>query len=157
MNPVVIGWREWISLPALTTHGVVAKIDTGAYRSSLDATRIKIIGTGTDRRVSFRLQFERERDVSYMDCEAPLTAVRLVKNSGGQVEQRPYIKVRCCLGNIDWNMQVSLTDRRKMRYRMLLGRRAVRRRFQVDPGKSFVFGCYQPSPFNRLTQNGGKQ
>lgn len=90
--------------------------------------------------VNFRLQFERKRDASYLDCRWPAHLTKSVKNSSGESEQRPFVSVPIRIGSYQWTIEASLTDRREMVHRMLLGRSALSNRFMVDPAKTLLFG-----------------
>lgn len=138
---LVIGWREWVSFPDLAIPGVKAKVDTGARSSALHTHDYEIYETpGGEKRVRFHLHPLRNRDDVEVECDAPVTAVREVKDSGGHVELRPFLITTARLGSIEWPIELSLTNRESMRFRMLLGRTALRGRFVVDSGRSTLLG-----------------
>lgn len=133
----VIGWREWIGLPDLGVEKVKAKIDTGARTSAIHAFEIRPFERGGQRYVSFLLhpvQHHRHPEVA---CEARVADERIVTSSNGEREKRYVVETRIQLGEEVWPIELTLTNRDEMGFRMLLGRRAVRRRFVVDPGGSF--------------------
>jgi len=131
-----IGWREWLSLPELGIPGIKAKIDTGARTSAIHTHDYEIYEAGGETRVRFHLHPLRNRADIELECDSLVTAVREVKNSGGQVERRPFIQTTARMGDYEWPIELSLTNRERMRFRMLLGRTAVRMKFAVDPGRS---------------------
>jgi hypothetical protein len=141
MAATTIGWREWVALPELGVAAVKAKIDTGARSSSLHAWDVRIVeGTGRRSRVRFVLH-PRQRDLTEtVEAEADLVAVRAVRSSNGEVENRPVIRTPLVLDGHRYAIELTLTRRDQMGFRMLLGRRALRRRFVIDPGRSFVCG-----------------
>jgi hypothetical protein len=61
-----------------------------------------------------------------------------VRNSGGQAELRPVIETLVQVGSAVWTIELTLTNRDEMGFRLLLGRQAVRRRYLVDPGRSYL-------------------
>ncbi len=137
----LIGWREWLSFPELGIPGVKAKIDTGARSSALHTHDYEIYEeAGGLSRVRFHLHPLRDRDDIELACDAPVSGVREVKDSGGHVELRPFILVTARLGAVEWPIEISLTNRESMRFRMLLGRTAIRGRFTIDVGRSYLQG-----------------
>ncbi len=137
----IIGWREWVGLPEFNVEGIKAKVDTGALTSALHATDIKIFkskGLLSELMVEFRLHpVQREIRPSRL-CRAPLVEWRKVRDSGGKVSARPVIETTVVLGERSWKIEVTLIDRNDMGFRMLLGRRAVKDTFLVDPHRSFL-------------------
>ncbi len=73
-------------------------------------------------------------------CETELIDRRLVTSSNGETELRCVIKTRCHIGSRAWKIELTLTNRSSMRFRMLLGRKAMKRHAIVDPGSSFLQG-----------------
>lgn len=134
----VIGWREWLQLPDLGIECIKAKIDTGARTSALhafDLERIEIEGRPWVKFLIHPLQRDSSTTV---EVTAPLAGERRVKPSTGQASTRPVIRTRVSLGRRTWPIEITLVNRDVMGFRMLLGRRAVRRRFLVDPGRGFL-------------------
>jgi hypothetical protein len=149
VTATTIGWREWVALPALGVDAVKAKIDTGARSSSLPAWDVEVVpGNGRGPRVRFVLH-HRQRDLTLtVAVEADLVDVRDVRSSNGEVEARPVIRTPVVVAGRRYLIDLSLTRRDEMGFRMLLGRRALRRRFVIDPGRSFLTGgsTLAPSP-----------
>lgn len=137
----VIGWREWVALPTLQVRRLRAKIDTGARTSSLHAEDCEEYDADGVTRVRFCVRTAHHR----YSCDAEVVDHRVVRSSNGQTEDRPVIRVDCRLGDVVWPIELTLTDRTPMRFPMLLGRRAMDRRFLVDPGRSYI----QPKPLRR--------
>lgn len=134
----VIGWREWVALPDLGVDAIKVKIDTGARSSSLHAFDIETFDRGAVEMVRFTLHPIQRSGRSTGLVEAPLLAKKLVRNPGGREEIRPVIRTRIVWDGIHFEAELNLTSRDEMGFRMLLGRQAVRRRFLVDPGRSFL-------------------
>lgn len=134
----IIGWREQIALPELGIEEIKAKIDTGARSSALHAFDVQLFERDGQKRVNFKVH-PYQRDTSHtIIAEAPLLEQREVRNSGGHAQLRPVILTTVELGGIQWPIELTLTNRDVMGFRMLLGRQAVRKRFLVDAGKSFL-------------------
>jgi hypothetical protein len=133
----VIGWREWVALPDLKIARIKAKVDTGARSSSLHAFDIRILLT-LHPVVQFKVHPMQGDSRVEIECEAPLLEQRWVRSSNGKRELRPVIRTHIDIDGACWPIDVTLTSRDSMGFRMLLGREAVRRRFAVDPGRSFV-------------------
>ena len=136
----LVGWREWVVFPDFANARVKAKVDTGARTSAIHAEEIKLVNMGGAERVSFVLHPDQgSRDV-VVSCEAPLIERRAITDSGGHEEERFVVGVRLQLGQHDWPIELSLTDRDSMGFRMLLGRSALKKRFLVQPWRSYREG-----------------
>ena len=142
----VIGWREWVALPALGVHSIKAKVDTGARSSTLHAFNVERFERQGLTMVRFKAHPIQRNDDYIVAAEAPLLDDRIVRNSGGQSELRPVIETSVQLGNSLWTIELTLTNRDEMGFRMLLGRQAVRRRYLVDPGRSYLQPLPDPHP-----------
>ncbi|MBM3504545.1 MAG: ATP-dependent zinc protease [Alphaproteobacteria bacterium] len=137
---IVIGWREWVSVPALDLPAIKAKIDTGARTSALHAFYVEESRAGGRHRVLFGLHPLQRRDDLVVNCEADVLDQRDVMDSGGHVEKRFVIRQRVRLGDHEWPIEITLTNRDPMGFRMLIGRGALIDRFAVDPAQSYVMG-----------------
>lgn len=134
----VIGWREWIALPHLGIPKIKAKIDTGARTSTLHAFDIERGRAEGRDRVVFYTRSRQRGDGPGLSCSAELLDLRTVRSSNGQTEERYFIRTLARLQGIEWPIELTLTSRDDMSFRMLLGREAIRRRFLVDSGRSFL-------------------
>jgi hypothetical protein len=140
MDGRVIGWREWVALPALGVPRIKAKIDTGARSSSLH-----VFGLQTEHRrgvwvARFGIHPAQRETRTTIWAEAPVLEFRKVRSSSGHAGMRPVIETDVTLLGQTWRIELTLANRDAMGFRMLLGREAIRRRFWVDPGRSYYGG-----------------
>ncbi len=133
-----IGWREWLALPGLGIPKITAKVDTGARSSSLHAFGIERGRAEGRDRVAFYTHPRQRGDGPGVSCSAELLDVRTVRSSNGGLEERYFIRTMARLQGVEWPIELTLTNREDMSFRMLLGREAIRRRFLVDSGRSFL-------------------
>ncbi len=117
-----------------------AKVDTGADNSSLHAFDIERFVRGDTEWVRFAIHPRQRSKKSRIECEAPIVMDRKVKNPGGRTELRPVIRTKLIVAEQEIEALVNLTTRDEMSFRMLLGRRSVRKHFLVDPGRSYLGG-----------------
>jgi hypothetical protein len=136
--PKVVGWREWVGLPELGVERIKAKVDTGARSSALHAYDVQVVRRGPRLYVRFRILPFQRTDRDAVEAEALLLEHRSIRNSGGTVERRPVIQTVVRIGDLGVPIELTLTARDTMGFRMLLGRQALRGAFFVDPGRSFV-------------------
>lgn len=130
----VVGWKENVALPDLNVKNVIAKIDTGANLASIDAADIKIVSRDKVKYVKFKVM---KRNNTVRKTSAPLEGYKRIKSSNGDVERRPYIKTTLLMDGITKKIELTLTDRGPMEYTMLIGRKALGRRWVVNPSISF--------------------
>lgn len=126
----LIGWREDVGLPQLSSGPMVAKIDTGARSAALHATNIVVKG----KRVGFSL----ELDGRTQKIDMPLAGSKRVKSSNGHSQMRAVIETILEIGQHKFKTEVTLTDRADMGVPMLLGRNTIKGRFLVNPARSFL-------------------
>lgn len=136
----IIGWREWVRLVDLGGALVKTKVDTGARTSALHAFALEELERDGIPLARFEVHPVQRRSTPSIAAEIPITEWREIRNSGGKVERRPVVTTTIQLGESRFPIDITLTRRDEMGFRMLLGRHAVRRRFLVDPGRSFRMG-----------------
>jgi hypothetical protein len=141
MTTPTVGWREWVGLPDLGIDAIKAKLDTGARSSTLHAWDVDIVDRPhAGPAVRFVLH-PRQRDRSLtVAAEAPLVGWRDVRSSNGTRERRPVIRTPVVISRQRIDIELTLTRRDEMGFRLLIGRQALRRRFVIDPARSFAGG-----------------
>jgi len=130
---IIVGSEEWCAFPSLTIPAVKARVDSGAKTSSLHAINIQYFSRNGSQWTSFDVHPLQENRKVTVHCEAQIIDHRVIKSSSGDKEKRPVIRVPLALGEKSWVVEVTLTDRDSMGYRMLLGREAMNGRILVDP------------------------
>lgn len=136
----IVGWREWVAFPELGLPAVRAKVDTGAATSSLHASRVTTEQRDGELWACFRVspyfRTRRHPRLHRVTCEAPVVDERIVVSSSGHEDTRLVISALFRLGTApgapQWPVEVTLADRRSMRFPMLLGREALAGRALVD-------------------------
>ena len=136
----LIGNQEWCAFPELGISAIKARVDSGAKTSSIHAFNIRSFSKDDADWVSFEVHPVQRNDKILMRCECPIVDRRDVKSSSGESETRYVIHTPISLDSEVWDIEVTLTDRDAMGYRMLLGREAMNGRLIIDPSKRCVLG-----------------
>jgi len=138
MSKDTLGWREWVSLPDLNIPDIKAKVDTGARTSALHAFYVEPFERDGVEWVRFKMHPLQRNDEDVVECEAPIKDQRMVRDSGGHGEMRYVIETTIMIGANPLQAELTLTDRESMKFRMLLGRTALRGNYLVDSGRSYL-------------------
>jgi hypothetical protein len=152
--PLLLGWREWVALPELGLHLIKAKVDTGARTSTLHAFYVDPFRRRGELHIRFGVHPLRGRTDVVVHGEAQVVDRRLVCDSGGHREHRYAIRAPLRLGGLSWPIELTLTNRESMRFRMLLGRTAIAGWALVDAERSYLTGR-QSSPSRRYANPPG--
>ncbi|QJB58443.1 ATP-dependent zinc protease [Pseudodesulfovibrio sp. zrk46] len=144
---MIIGWREWVSLPDFCVPGIKVKVDSGAATSAIHAFDIVPFERDGAQFVRFNIHpLQGRHDIS-IPCEAPLVDRRKVTNSGGQSQKRFVVRTTLEIVGRRWSIDLTLTNRDQMKFRMLLGRSGMSQRLIVDPQLSYQAGKYNSATF----------
>jgi hypothetical protein len=135
-NMIVIGRKDRVDFPHLRLYDIDAKIDTGAYTSAINCCSIKIIEKNGEQRVRFNLLDPSHPSYNNKKFTLPIYKRRKIKNSFGQVEERYIIKTKILLFGELFDIELSLTDRSKMEYPVLLGRKVLHNHFLVNVART---------------------
>jgi hypothetical protein len=133
-----IGWREWVRLPDLGIKRIKAKVDTGARTSALHAFKVTAFYRGGAAYVEFAVHPVQRHRKPEVACVAKVIDLRRITDSGGNSQERYVIRTRMKLGKLSWPIELTLSNRDSMGFRMLIGREAIRRRYVVDPARSYI-------------------
>ena len=137
---LTLGWREWVGLPELGLPEIKAKVDTGARTSTLHAFELHTFSEGGKPRVRFKMHPLQKDSQVTVNCVADIVDERFVTDSGGHREQRLIISTPLTIGPWSWPIEMTLTARDNMMFRMLLGRTAIKGIAIVDPSRSYTTG-----------------
>ena len=137
VNRYILGWEEWVSLPDLGLPAIKAKVDTGARTSALHAYFVEPVRVEGVDMVRFGVHPIPRRDDVEIICTARVKDRREVTSSNGERENRFVIETPIRIGEREWPIEITLTNRNAMAYRMLIGRQAITDDILVDPASSF--------------------
>ncbi len=149
MNKIIVGWEEWVSLPDLGIPALLAKTDTGAQTSSLHAFNIQKFGKKNHEKVRFGIQPKPDDPNFKIFCSARLIDERKIRSSNGMVEVRYVITTKLKIGDVTKTIEITLSNRETMNYKMLVGRSALEG-MTVTPNKSFLNGKLSFSIYKSL-------
>ncbi len=133
-----IGWREVVKIPQLTRRKIKAKVDTGARTSALHATEVKFTKNGRTEFVHFKIHPDQDSAKPVVTCKAKVHSKRRVRSSSGHVSLRPVILLELNIGEHVFETEFTLVNRDLMGFRMLIGRKALKGRFLVNSGRSYL-------------------
>jgi ribosomal protein S6--L-glutamate ligase len=145
---VDIGWEEWIALPELHLPAIRAKVDTGAKTSALHAFMVEKFEENGVQKVKFGIHPVPERPEIEVFCVAHLIEEREITSSNQQTELRYVIRTLAKFGDESWPIEITLTNREEMSYRMLLGRSSMKDRLVVVPDASCLLGELSPDLYS---------
>ncbi|MNS15375.1 Ribosomal protein S6 modification protein [compost metagenome] len=155
-NKVILGSEEWCSFPELGIPTIKARVDSGAKTSALHAVNIAPFVKDGENWVKFDINPIQNNLKTIIHCEAPLVDKRIVKSSSGFREQRYVIRTTLDFGENKWPIEMTLTNRDSMGFRMLLGREAMSGRVLVDPEQKYLLGQPSSETLKELYHNSEK-
>jgi hypothetical protein len=149
----VFGGKEQVALPDWGIRRVRAKLDTGARSSALhvtdmralsDSEEVPLPATAPDAMLRFAVVLGRGPDARQREVTAHAVDFRTVRNTGGGEEHRAVVRTRVICGPLDEEIELTVTDRTGMNFRMLLGRTALAGRCLVDPERGYLVSPHPP-------------
>lgn len=156
-SKIILGSEEWCSFPELGIPSIKARVDSGAKTSALHAKNIApFVKDGTNW-VRFDINPIQKNIKTVVHCEAPLVDKRIVKSSSGFREQRYVIQTSLDIGSSKWIIEMTLTNRDSMGFRMLLGREAMSGRVLVDPEQQYLLGQHSIENLKEVYKDSIKQ
>lgn len=155
-HKVILGSEEWCSFPELGIPTIKARVDSGAKTSAMHAINIAPFIKNDANWVKFDINPIQNNIKTIIHCEAPLIDKRIVKSSSGYREHRYVIQTHIKIGDAKWPIEMTLTNRDSMGFRMLLGREAMSGRVLVDPEQKYLLGQPSPETLKELYQNSEK-
>jgi len=150
LQPLRVGWREWLGLPGLGVPAIKAKVDTGARTSCLHVCSMETYTEEGAEWVRFVVQPLRKHPEVIFNCAAPVLDRRNVTDSGGHTQSRIFIQTEVSLGDRRWQCELNLTRRDNMLFPMLLGRTALHGHAVVEPGESFCQGKFVAGTYSNM-------
>lgn len=132
---LVIGRKEKVDFPKLHLYDIDAKIDTGAYTSAMDCQDIKVVTRNRTKKVSFKLRNIKHPYYFNKRFVYPIHSRKRIKSSFGHSEERYVIKTKIKIFDKLYDIELSLSNRDKMDYPVLLGRKILKNNFLVDVNK----------------------
>lgn len=149
---LLLGWKEYCALPRLHIPLVVAKIDTGADTSCLHAFNIEPFLKEGKKYVRFETHPKRLNDDFSKTCEAPVIDYRMIRSSNGDHEYRYVIETELIIGGSAFIIDISLTNRAELNFRMLLGRQFLKTHSLIDVSLSLNQGKPDKEIYEQLRQ-----
>lgn len=150
-NKKTVGWKEWVSLPEIDIPAIKAKIDTGARTSALHTYQLERLSKNGKDIVRFNIHPLQKNTDNLIACESEILDMRTVKDSGGHKEERIFIQTPITIHDKTWDIEISLTSRENMLFRMLLGRTAlVSGGMIVSPELKYTAGRQLEATYNSL-------
>ncbi len=137
---LLIGWREWCALPNLNIPAIKVKIDTGARTSALHAFNIHATQRKGKKYVNFSVFPLQGNNKTIIHCEAPVVDERSIMSSNGHREHRYIITTEIKIAQQLWSIELSLSNRDPLKFRMLLGREALKNLAIIDPNRDYCQG-----------------
>ena len=155
-SKIILGSEEWCTLPELGIPSIKARVDSGAKTSALHAKNIAPFIKDDQNWVRFDVNPIQNNVKTVVHCEAPLVDKRIVKSSSGFREQRYVIQTSLEIGDSKWVIEMTLTNRDSMGFRMLLGREAMSGRVLVDPEQQYLLGQHSTDNLKEVYKNSVK-
>lgn len=149
MSLPLLGWKEYAALPDWDITKLRVKLDTGAKTSAIHVAQLREVGTHDHEGqtlpvVRMVIPLSRRDPGRRVEVTAPVIGYKSVRDTGAKAERRPVVRTRLRCGPIDTTIDVTVTDRSGMIFRMILGREALAGRAVVDCSRSYTVPAPPP-------------
>jgi hypothetical protein len=135
----VVGWKEYVEFVDWGIRRVKAKMDTGARTSALDVLSYELHENAAQGLVAtLKMALDRRHPERLLEIVVPVVRMAVVSNSAGMRERRPVVETTIRLGLVTKRVRLTITNRAGMRFRMILGRKALEGDFVVDVAKKYL-------------------
>jgi hypothetical protein len=139
-RPLIVGWREYLALPDWGIRRMKVKMDTGARTSALDVARYELHTVNGSLVAELHIAVSGRRPDRVHVVQTPALGTVVVCDTGGRREERPLVETTIRLGPVTKRIRLTITSRRGLRFRMILGRKALENDFMVDVSKHYLLG-----------------
>lgn len=151
-SQMIIGNQEWCALPEIGVHAIKVRVDSGAATSAIHAYNIESFDKDDEQWLRYELHPLNENDQVIISCESKLLTTRKIKSSNGEIERRYVIETLLKMQDQEWPINITLTNRDEMGFRMLLGRQAMGENILIAPSKEFLLGEKEQEEIDILYQ-----
>lgn len=137
-SKTIIGRLERVSLPTFNINNIEAKIDTGAYNCALHVSEVASFEKNGIKHIRFVVLDEEHPEFSNEPHETSNFVEKLVKSSNGESTLRYQVPAILEIAGQQVEALFGLTDRTDMKFPILIGRKALKRKFIVDVSKKNI-------------------
>lgn len=137
-DPIQIyGWREKVLIDGIEKP-ITAKLDTGAYTSSIHAEEAELFERDGKKWVRFIVTEPRKKKSPRVSMEAPLVRIARIKEPGGESDSREVVRLAFKIGDRKLRGDFTLNNRSNMLSAILIGRVTIRELGWIDPSRVFL-------------------
>lgn len=137
-NKEIIGRLERVDIPDFNLAGIEAKVDTGAYNGAIHVSLVSEFERDGKDWIRFVLLDEDHPEFHNKVYETDVFEETSVRSSNGTVQHRYKIPATIILKGKELKAMLSLSNRKDLRYPILLGRKIIKKHFIVDASKTFT-------------------
>lgn len=131
----IIGRKEFASFPEFELKQIDVKIDTGAYTSSIHCYHIEEKNLNDKKVLFFKLLDPKHKQYNNQIFSTENYRQKIIRSSTGHASKRYIIKTQIELFDQLYPIELSLSERKSMKYPVLIGRKLLNGKFIVDTSK----------------------